>query len=76
MQVHNQGVVLERDCTHVHITFLEQVRSPGVDNGHTLLLAAFDRVFLGQLRALFNTFSWQLSIRTNGLLHSEVDVSR
>ena len=74
VELDHEGLVLERDGTDLHVIGLEQIRGPGVDYGDTLLLAALNRVFFGQLSTLLEGFGRQLVIAGVRHTHTQVDV--
>ena len=61
----DQALVVERDCADFHANRLLQVASPGVVNPAAGLLAALDRVSLGQLGALLDDLVRDLTVVVN-----------
>ena len=72
----HQALVVERDRADFHANSLLQVASPGVVNPAAGLLAALDRVGLGQLGALLDKLVWNLAIVIDRVWQAQIDVSR
>ena len=71
----DQALVVEGDRADFHANSLLQVASPGVVDPAAGLLAALDRVGLGQLGALLDKLVRNLTVVIDRVWQAQIDVS-
>lgn len=69
-------IFLVGDSSSLHVTGLEEIGSPGKINSYRRLLAPFNRIGLGKLRALSNNLFCQLIVGGDRLFGPQIDVRR